>query len=367
MALKPLDAVATYLALRHAQDQDEIANQLAVALFPLWQIVRFNDLDASVALWLPAALPRIRTAYLQSARVTAVFAQNLRFAELATEEPFPLELPLVEQPQNITPLSFELPELPSIDELLAREEPGPAQTPEPRRPRSERQKPVQVVPEFDVDRVARELLNEASYKTKAQMPGPEQELMHNALVRTSGTAVREAINGSRDVSDNVIRLDRRAVGYARVTDGNPCYFCALLASKGAVYTKDSFKKADAKYKANPRGAKNLPADFIPAKVHNNCRCCLRPVYSKERAMDEEALFYRKQWNELHKRLKNQNLTTKQMVAEFRKVYQPFERQEPDLSEVQAELQERRQSLLDAGFHPGSPQVVWAERTASLIA
>lgn len=337
--MKSLDAYVAYLAQRHAQDQEQIAGDLALALFPLWSLVQFNDLSKSMPAWLAASLPRIQTAYKQSQRLSAVFTQNARFASLPTVDPLPISVPDVERPYGLSTGAFDMPDL------------GTAAL-------------HSVSDAFDSDRVATSLMIQADYKTKQQMPGPEDELMDNALVRSSGTAVREAINGSRNVVQNVQKLkNSRVIGYARVTDSNPCYFCALLASRGAVYTKQSFLDVDQKYTANPHGAKGLPEDFLDvAKVHNNCKCTLRPVYSKSQAMDDAANHYKAGWDSVYATTKN----NRGDVNEFRKwlADNPFQGSQADLYRIQQDLHNRELDLLSAGFSPTSPQVKWAAQQLS---
>ena len=81
------------------------------------------------------------------------------------------------------------------------------------------------------------------------------------------------------------RSKRKAIGYARFTDNKPCYFCGLLASQGAVYlSKDSFKSSNAKYSGSGT-----------AKVHDHCRCSLRPVFSQKDDRDERADYFLSIW------------------------------------------------------------------------
>ena len=54
------------------------------------------------------------------------------------------------------------------------------------------------------------------------------------------------------------------VGWARVSlSGDPCYFCAMLISRGAVY------------KTNASGTFDSSGDIY----HTNCRCVAVPIYS----------------------------------------------------------------------------------------
>jgi len=145
------------------------------------------------------------------------------------------------------------------------------------------------------------------------------------------------------------------LGYARFTDSAPCHFCALLASRGAVYGKHSFVGSHTGFKANDE-ASDVPADYVDvARVHNNCKCTLRPVYAKSQAMDDEAKFYKTQWE-------NSN-----DVNDFRDNFRTYEREPADVIELQNDLREREDALLDAGFDAFAPQVEWARRTQTLLA
>lgn len=87
--------------------------------------------------------------------------------------------------------------------------------------------------------------------------------------------------GVRTILENAGR-DRAARGYARIPEPNACAFCAMLASRGAVYkaeragrrgkTGDSFGTSNAKFTDHP--------DVLPSsiKVHDNCRCHPEPVF-----------------------------------------------------------------------------------------
>lgn len=330
--LTSLGSYGAYLAMRHAQDQEAIAADLAVSMYTLWSLLDFEELDDSTLLWLPAVLPRIRLAFLQSQRVTAVFTQNARFAALPTEEPLQIGVPNVELPAGLSPLAFEMPAFELTD-------------------------PLPVFEDFNPQAVAEKLTVQANYMTKKAMPGPPEQLMNDALVRSSGEAIKRATDGSRGVSRQVLKRDPKATGWARVTDSDPCYFCALLASRGAYYkTKTSFKASDAKWDQHPDGAKDLPKGFTGiAKVHNNCCCTLRPVFGKSSGMDAAARYYRQGWNKVKD------------VNEFRAWLKrnPFPGSQFDMYSLRADLENRREALLDAGFDPDSPQVVWAEKQLSV--
>ncbi len=338
----PLTLYAAYLAWVHAQDQEAIAAELALGLLPLWSLVDFHELDASMSTWLPAALPRVKTAFLQSQRVTAVFTQNVRFANLPLEAPINLAFPDVEQPANLSRGAFQFPEN-GTDAALT------------------------VFDEFPEEDVKASLAIEADYNTKRQMPGPEDELMRKALIRSTGAAVRQAINGSRGVTRNLTR-DRRVLGYARVTDLDPCAFCALLASRGAVFTKGSFDKSDPEFTPHPDATKNLPKGFSDvSKVHNSCRCTLRPIYTRSASFDEAATYWRNAWKTIYE--SDPYAGNAKHLAQFREWHKenPYPGAQFDLYALDADLAKRKEALLEAGFSPDSPQIRWVERSRQNLA
>lgn len=77
-----------------------------------------------------------------------------------------------------------------------------------------------------------------------------------ALTRTSGSVSRQVLNGGRETLLRSIEEDREALGWARVTDSDPCTFCALLAGRGPVYK----------------------ADTVDFEAHDSCGCGAEPVY-----------------------------------------------------------------------------------------
>jgi hypothetical protein len=96
-----------------------------------------------------------------------------------------------------------------------------------------------------------------------------REALSKAGNSAVGAAVRHAGNGGREQIRETVKVDVRATGYARITAAAPCYFCAMLASRGAIYKEDSFAASDARFEG--------PGN---AKVHDSCQCGMRPVYTK---------------------------------------------------------------------------------------
>jgi hypothetical protein len=87
---------------------------------------------------------------------------------------------------------------------------------------------------------------------------------NTALSTTLGTATRIALDGGRSTVVDTVKADPVAVGWYRVTDGQPCAFCALIASRGVVFKKDT-------------------VDF---KTHNDCGCFGAPAFSRNQQLPE---------------------------------------------------------------------------------
>lgn len=83
----------------------------------------------------------------------------------------------------------------------------------------------------------------------------------------AASVARHVQNGGRQTLYDGIQADPLALGYIRVTKQDPCFFCAMLASRGIVFGIDSFDESDPRF----TGAGT-------AKVHDSCACSLKPVY-----------------------------------------------------------------------------------------
>lgn len=105
-----------------------------------------------------------------------------------------------------------------------------------------------------------------------------------AMVTAAEDAARLALDAGRDQVQELVEQDRRALGWMRVTDGDPCAFCAMLASRGAVYKS----REAAGFELDPvRGAIN--------RYHPNCGCQVVPVFTREPLLPETTQRLREQW------------------------------------------------------------------------
>lgn len=121
-----------------------------------------------------------------------------------------------------------------------------------------------------------------------------------AMTKFGGMVRRQAMMGGRLTIARTAGRDRRAVGWRRVTDGDPCAFCAMLASRGPVY-RDA-----------------AAADGI--MYHAHCGCTAEPAYSHDwtPAADEER--YMNAYGEARAKVApdGKAINMKSLVAEMRR-------------------------------------------------
>lgn len=106
--------------------------------------------------------------------------------------------------------------------------------------------------------------------------------------KIAAAVVRHAQAGGRQtVYDNAAR-DETALGWVRVTRADPCYFCAMLASRGLHYRsfkEGSFDLSDARFTGDG-----------DAKVHDKCGCSLKPVYADNDPLVDQTKKFADLWS-----------------------------------------------------------------------
>ena len=91
-------------------------------------------------------------------------------------------------------------------------------------------------------------------------PGRSPSEIHRAaLASVIRSSYRHTLDGGRGALIGRSRLDEDARGWARVSDGSPCAFCAMLVGRGAVYSEAT-------------------AGF---RSHDGCGCGVRVVFRTE--------------------------------------------------------------------------------------
>ena len=100
------------------------------------------------------------------------------------------------------------------------------------------------------------------------------------FTRSAGTASNLVLGGGREVLAEAVDGDDQAIGWIRVTSGKACSWCAMLSSRGPVYTS----------------ARSFAS-------HDHCNCSIEPVYRPEVADDPDlwpgqAGEYRRIWDHM---------------------------------------------------------------------
>jgi hypothetical protein len=98
-----------------------------------------------------------------------------------------------------------------------------------------------------------------------------------AKVATLGAAKRQVLNAPRERIVSLTENDDDALAWARQSDGNPCAFCAMLISRGPVYS----------------------AGTVAFMAHDECGCMPRSVFKSDRSRgwDSQSLALRKLYDE----------------------------------------------------------------------
>jgi hypothetical protein len=107
-----------------------------------------------------------------------------------------------------------------------------------------------------------------------------EEGARNGFVKMAGSATSLVLGGGRSTLLNAIMGDSHARGWQRVTDGAPCAFCRMIASKGMT-SKD-------------QGAVSFAA-------HGHCGCSAEPFFDGSRPLPANERF-RQEWDEATKGL-----------------------------------------------------------------
>jgi hypothetical protein len=238
------------------------------------------------------ALPGETQRYYSLAELKRLFEQQLD-PERTTNVPRRPESQADPEPELEDEVTIEAEQIENLNEALARIE-------------EEAQKQADVVLRaLGPDNLDRKLRDEARapFNTKRELDDETRTKAHRAAGRRQAAAVeRMALDGGRSTLFQLAYLDNRVKGWARIsTTGNPCGWCAMLISRGAVYKTES----------------TASIAFDDGDLyHDNCKCIAVPVFGSE--FDELSIFdqnreYRQLWN-AHSKQHGSDLT------EWRKLF-----------------------------------------------
>lgn len=113
-------------------------------------------------------------------------------------------------------------------------------------------------------------------KSKRSRGKSETVARDESFVEAAGAASRQVLTGGRQSLLTLLDDDPQVRGWIRVTDGDPCAFCAMLASRGPV-----FKSQES-------------AGF---SAHDHCACTAEPVYYNDAPWPGRAAEFRRLWRE----------------------------------------------------------------------
>lgn len=140
---------------------------------------------------------------------------------------------------------------------------------------------------------------------------PQKFLGSDVLSLLAGFSQKMIVNVGRDTVSGNAGLDRVRVRYARVPRLGCCSFCALLASRGAVYRSPESagvvlgRGVDAELTRGKRGGqgqgtKTRGSQALGDRFHDNCRCTVAPKFPGEDNdyLDYTADFYLDQYRQV---------------------------------------------------------------------
>jgi hypothetical protein len=219
-------AEATRLTEAHRLAQVRIGTDTIRAMFAVWPLLDPDDLDGTIERWLLTLRPVIAAQRTSSARLAANYLTTFKALEVGVGAATP------------TVLAEALTEEAIISSLTVT---GPIRA-----------------------------------KQAIARGTPVAKAMETAKATSAFAGMRHALNGGRETTLRTVDQDREAYGWARATSGQPCHFCAMLASRGPVY----------------KGERT--ADF---EAHDHCSCTAEPVYRRDAAWPSGAERFRDMWRE----------------------------------------------------------------------
>lgn len=194
----------------HRLGQLAISSQAMAASSVLWDGVSVGRLDQSTARWMPSQLALLRRFHNDSNKLAGAYLDEYRKAEIG-------------QGIDAVPGLFDEAEMRNAM-LLA----GPVRT-----------------------------------KLLIANGMPADEAKTKAFTKLGGIVRRQVLDGGRGSVNRTERRDRRARGWRRVSDSNPCTFCAMLCARGPVYGSEQ--------RAREVGGSGL-------QFHGHCGCTAEIIY-----------------------------------------------------------------------------------------
>ena len=305
---------------QHRRAQARLAAEAALVAHEEWRQVSPTNLQETSARWLAVVAQAQRQLRGRSRRLTAAYVRLLRALRVgSTIPPFPEARPPADSaPPSLGQLRDDFsaasgePRLRTQDDAVAVFV-DDFEWPEPDEEADERRAVTSLVVTGPVQAqrgISR--LQQRGRLDDADFLADLDTVMRDAGAHAAGAADRDAQMGGRDLLDAYAQADRTVLGWARVTAPNPCWFCAMLASRGAVYRsgwtaryRGRASRRQAVGADLPQGWEDWSPDRLAAweeaqglnRFHDNCHCTLIPVYSREDWLPPESQAFRELYYE----------------------------------------------------------------------
>lgn len=240
-------AMAAAAVAYNKDQQDHVATRVGHGVRAAWKFLDYDDPVGSAPAFVNAALPEVRSGFELSQQLSANLMHDLTALSRLRVDPGYQVTP---RPLLVTPGEAVRERVRNFGHVRVEQLAAP----------------------MDEARVSSALLSGPKVVVQ-QLPAPADMAMDKGLTVVVGAAQKQALNGGREQVERDKESDTLCVGWQRITDGDPCAFCALLASRGPDFKSGlSWARSNSKFEAR----KDEPEGI--AKVHDFCRCTLVPVF-----------------------------------------------------------------------------------------
>lgn len=220
-------AGAAALTEAHRIAQARLAANTTAQVLNVWPLLDPADLDGTLSRWISGVHPIVSANRDLSARLAAAYYQSFRTATVGLAG------------DGFTPtLAGPL----SLDRLTA----------------------------------ALVVTGPGAIKTSLMRGVLLETALDTAQAETARAATYHATNGGRETIVASTEADPRAIGWARAASGDPCAFCAMLASRGPVYHDE---------------------DTGGFEAHPGCNCTAEPTFNRSDPWPAGSRDLQRQWND----------------------------------------------------------------------
>lgn len=267
---------ARQLTEQHRQQQLRIRAEFLQRFMDLWPLMDPYRVDETGAAWIQAVMPLVREYRELSSQAAEDYYRDFRMAEAPTSA-LTTPVPQIERedaPQQRRPRQ------------AGRRTANPPADPQ-RRSRGRLVAPRIIWDdEDDATRKSLAVTGPANIKSKSRRGKSPEQAAREAIVDAGGSAARHVLTGGRTTHLELVRNDPAAIGWLRVTDGDPCAFCAMLASRGPRYRSE----LSATTVVNPKAKRALGESY-----HDNCACTAEAMFSKTQAWPGRGREFQELW------------------------------------------------------------------------